>query len=32
MHFGGLHEDQIVGKAYDSRLMKRFLRYLSPYS
>ncbi len=31
MHFGGLHEDQIVGKAYDRRLMKRFLRYLSPY-
>ncbi len=31
MHFGGLHEDQIVGKAYDRRLMKRFIRYLSPY-
>ena len=31
MHFGGLHEDQIVGKAYDRKLMKRFLRYLTPY-
>lgn len=31
MHFGGLHEDQIVGKAYDRVLMKRFLRYLYPY-
>src|SRR6266545_761632 len=31
MHFGGLHEDQIIGKAYDRRIMARFLRYLSPY-
>ena len=31
MHFGGLHEDEIVGKAYDRTLMKRFVRYLSPY-
>ena len=31
MHFGGLHEDQIIGKAYDRVLMKRFLRYLYPY-
>jgi ATP-binding cassette subfamily B multidrug efflux pump len=31
MHFGGLHEDQIVGSAYDRKLMKRFLRYLAPY-
>lgn len=31
MHFGGLHEDQIVGRAYDRKLMKRFLRYLAPY-
>jgi ATP-binding cassette, subfamily B, multidrug efflux pump len=31
MHFGGLYEDEIVGKAYDRRLMGRFLRYLRPY-
>ncbi len=32
MHFGGLYEEEIVGKAYDRRLMARFLRYLRPYS
>ncbi len=26
-----MHEDEIMGKAYDSRLMKRLLRYLLPY-
>ncbi|MBI1919950.1 MAG: ABC transporter ATP-binding protein [Geobacter sp.] len=31
MHFGGLYEDEIVGKAYDRRLMARFLRYVAPY-
>ncbi|HTG81790.1 MAG TPA: ABC transporter ATP-binding protein [Geobacteraceae bacterium] len=31
MHFGGLHEDETLGKAYDRRLMKRFIGYLSPY-
>jgi ATP-binding cassette, subfamily B, multidrug efflux pump len=31
MHFGGLYEDDIIGKAYDRRLMARFVRYLSPY-
>jgi len=31
MHFGGLYEDEIIGKAYDRRLMGRFLRYLRPY-
>ncbi|KAF0220828.1 MAG: ATP-binding cassette subfamily B [Geobacteraceae bacterium] len=31
MHFGGLYEDEIVGKAYDRRLMGRFFRYLRPY-
>lgn len=31
MHFGGLHEDQIIGKAYDRRLMNRFVRYILPY-
>jgi len=25
------HEDDVVGKAYDSRLMRRLLTYLSPY-
>lgn len=31
MHFGGLYEDEIIGKAYDRRLMARFARYLAPY-
>ena len=31
MHFGGLYEDEIVGKAYDRKLMARFIRYLLPY-
>jgi ATP-binding cassette subfamily B protein len=31
MHFGGIYEDEIVGKAYDRRLLTRFLRYLHPY-
>jgi ATP-binding cassette subfamily B protein len=31
MHFGGIYEDEIVGKAYDRKLMARFIRYLSPY-
>src|SRR2546426_425645 len=26
-----LHEEEVLGKAYDSRLMKRLLRYLHPY-
>ncbi|MGC8594846.1 MAG: ABC transporter ATP-binding protein [Candidatus Kryptoniota bacterium] len=25
------HEEEVIGKAYDSRLMKRLLKYLSPY-
>ena len=25
------HEDEILGKAYDARLMARILRYLRPY-
>ncbi|PJA28390.1 MAG: antibiotic ABC transporter ATP-binding protein, partial [candidate division Zixibacteria bacterium CG_4_9_14_3_um_filter_46_8] len=25
------HEEEILGKAYDSRLMKRLLKYLLPY-
>ena len=31
MHHGGLHEDAIAGKAYDARLLRRFLDYLVPY-
>jgi ATP-binding cassette subfamily B multidrug efflux pump len=31
MHFGGLHEDDIAGKAYDRRLMRRFAGYLHPH-
>ena len=26
-----LHEEEVLGKAYDSRLMKRLLKYLRPY-
>ncbi len=31
MHFGGLYEDEIVGRMYDRRLMGRFFPYLRPY-
>jgi ATP-binding cassette, subfamily B, multidrug efflux pump len=31
MHFGGIYEDEIVGKMYDRRLMRRFIRYIVPY-
>ncbi|GAM08507.1 putative ABC transporter ATP-binding protein YknV [Geobacter sp. OR-1] len=31
MRFGGIYEDEIVGKAYDRALMGRFLAYLRPY-
>jgi ATP-binding cassette subfamily B protein len=27
----GLHEEEVLGKAYDARLMRRLLRYLRPY-
>jgi ATP-binding cassette subfamily B multidrug efflux pump len=27
----GIHEEEVLGKAYDSRLMKRLLGYLKPY-
>jgi len=27
----GFHEEEVLGKAYDSRLMKRLLKYLVPY-
>ncbi|MEY2412230.1 MAG: ATP-binding cassette, subfamily multidrug efflux pump [Acidobacteriaceae bacterium] len=26
------HEEEVLGKAYDSRLMKRLLKYLAPYT
>ena len=31
MHGGGIYEDEIVGKMYDRRLMRRFVRYVLPY-
>jgi ATP-binding cassette subfamily B multidrug efflux pump len=31
MHSHGIYEDEIVGKAYDRRLLLRFVRYLRPY-
>lgn len=31
MHFGGIYEDETVGKMYDRRLMRRFIRYVLPY-
>jgi ATP-binding cassette subfamily B protein len=26
-----MHDDEVLGKAYDSRLMRRLLAYLRPY-
>ena len=31
MHFGGIYEDETVGKIYDRRLMRRFVGYVAPY-
>ena len=31
MHSHGIYADEIVGKAYDQRLLRRFARYLRPY-
>uniref|UniRef100_A0A831UGX9 ABC transporter ATP-binding protein n=1 Tax=Geobacter metallireducens TaxID=28232 RepID=A0A831UGX9_GEOME len=31
MHFGSAYEDEIIGKAYDGRLMARFVRHVLPY-
>ncbi|GFO62276.1 ABC transporter ATP-binding protein/permease [Geomonas paludis] len=31
MHFGGIYEEEAVGKVYDRRLMGRFLAYIVPY-
>jgi len=26
-----MHEEEVLGKAYDARLMRRLLKYLRPY-
>lgn len=31
MHHGGIYEEEIAGKVYDSRLLKRFASYVRPY-
>jgi len=31
MHHGGIYAEEIVGKAYDTRILVRFARYVSPY-
>jgi ATP-binding cassette subfamily B protein len=31
MHHGGIYEEEITGKAYDGRLLKRFFSYVYPY-
>jgi len=31
MHHGGIYEEEIAGKAYDTRLLARFIRYVAPY-
>jgi ATP-binding cassette subfamily B multidrug efflux pump len=31
MSYSGYHEEEILGKAYDARLMKRLLEYARPY-
>jgi len=31
MHHGGIHEEEITGKAYDARILKRFARYVTPH-
>lgn len=31
MHHGGIYEEEIVGKAYDTVLLRRFARYVAPY-
>ena len=28
----GFHEEEVLGKAYDGRLMRRLVRYLRPYT
>ncbi len=31
MHHGGIYEEEIAGKAYDTVLLRRFARYVAPY-
>src|SRR5512135_1631012 len=31
MHHGGIYEEEIAGKAYDTHILSRFARYVSPY-
>ncbi|MBW4056139.1 MAG: ABC transporter ATP-binding protein [Proteobacteria bacterium] len=31
MHHGGIYEEEITGRAYDTSLLKRFARYVVPY-
>ena len=31
MHHGGIYEEEIAGKAYDTRILSRFARYVLPY-
>ncbi|QEM69188.1 ABC transporter ATP-binding protein [Geobacter sp. FeAm09] len=31
MHHGGIYEEEIAGKAYDTRLLTRFARYVAPH-
>ncbi len=31
MHHSGIYEEEIAGKAYDTRLLARFARYVAPY-
>jgi len=31
MHHGGIYEEEIAGKAYDTALLRRFVRYVLPY-
>ncbi len=31
MHHGGIYEEEIAGKAYDTRILGRFARYVAPY-
>ncbi len=31
MHHGGIYDQEIAGKAYDTALLRRFARYVAPY-
>ena len=31
MHHGGIYAEEIAGKAYDTRILARFTRYVAPY-